>query len=369
MTGLMRLYAWSAALAIGMAATGASAVTCGMVEANGNVLHSLTHANLERHYYTYAPSDLPTDTKYPLVVELHGHGACAEDLVYYTGWNVKADEQKFLLAQPQGVMAQGNIPGWEAGTCCINEMVMPSLKARPDDEGFLRKVVAAVVAANPNVDTKRIYFVGHSNGCMMAQLMAYKASDLVAAVGCMSLYLSPEEGPVDVSKPLAIPTPILTVHGTTDMDIPYKADDKTFPWLVGAMENFGNWAALNGCPSDADAVVTVEGSQEGMDYTISSISGCAGSTEVGHVAVNNTGHLPFYGAGDYSEKEANAGVLPCTVDTTAMAWDFVRRFSSQEAPQMVDIEAAKVDESSAAQRRVGMDVILAVPLLLLAAIR
>ena len=45
---------------------------------------------------------------------------------------------------------------------------------------FLREMVGQVAAVHP-VDANRIYFSGHSNGCMMAQRMLAQASDLVAA--------------------------------------------------------------------------------------------------------------------------------------------------------------------------------------------
>ena len=51
-----------------------------------------------------------------------------------------------------------------------------------------------------------------STGCMMSQRMAFEASDIVAAVGCMAGYLQVPSSP-DV--PGRTPRPILEVHATS----------------------------------------------------------------------------------------------------------------------------------------------------------
>lgn len=61
------------------------------------------------------------------------------------------------------------------------------------DDLFLRTIASYLVQDVPvatdgrvTIDTKRLYWSGHSNGCMMAQAMAMLHSDLVAAVACHS---------------------------------------------------------------------------------------------------------------------------------------------------------------------------------------
>lgn len=61
-----------------------------------------------------------------------------------------------------------------------------------DDVGFLREVLYRVQATNA-VDSSRIYWAGHSNGCAMAQSMADVASDIVTAVGCAALFKVPRD--------------------------------------------------------------------------------------------------------------------------------------------------------------------------------
>jgi poly(3-hydroxybutyrate) depolymerase len=83
-----------------------------------------------------------------------------------------------------------------------------------DDVGFVRKVVeGSISAADHTIDTSRIYFSGHSMGCMMTQRMMIEANDLITAAGCMAGYLSVP------SQPVANNIPFIEVHGTADATV------------------------------------------------------------------------------------------------------------------------------------------------------
>ena len=75
-----------------------------------------------------------------------------------------AEQNNFILVTPQGVEKS-----WNAGRCCGQAR---AAKLNVDDVSFLRMVAADVLAAEPGVDPTRVYFAGHSTGCMMAQRMA-----------------------------------------------------------------------------------------------------------------------------------------------------------------------------------------------------
>ena len=83
-----------------------------------------------------------------------------------------------------------------------------------------------MVAAH-SVDTTRIYVTGHSYGCVMAQRVLAKASDLVAAVACFSgaLTLANDLGvfPLTELSSEYTPRPLMVIHGNTDTVVPYDS--------------------------------------------------------------------------------------------------------------------------------------------------
>lgn len=182
----------------------------------------IDHGGLQRCWYTFAPEGLPSSPA--VVFNMHGHGQCATDLAYM-GWRTLAAEHKFILALPMGT--EDPKADWNAGRCCS-----AASQDNIDDVGFLRRVATSLQSSH-GVDLTRVYFAGHSNGCMMSQRMAYDASDLVAAVSCSSGYLMATPTPgretglvggsfSDISVPSTyVPVPVLTVHGTEDSVVPW----------------------------------------------------------------------------------------------------------------------------------------------------
>merc|ERR1711862_169849 len=86
-----------------------------------------------------------------------------------------------------------------------------------------------------NIDPRRVYFTGHSMGCMQSQVMARDASDIVAAVACFAGYLPRWSGskfPADYK-----PVSVLNIHGTGDTVVPYTS----------AQSSFKTWSVENGC--------------------------------------------------------------------------------------------------------------------------
>ena len=79
-----------------------------------------------------------------------------------------------------------------------------------DDVGFLRALLSDATSRHAAImDTTRLYAVGYSNGCMMAQRFALEASELVAAVGCQSGHLlgAPGNPPTGFN-----PTPVVSLQ-------------------------------------------------------------------------------------------------------------------------------------------------------------
>ena len=282
----------------------ATAQTCGNIEATTQ--HNFTTPDGRgRSYVKYKPLGIATASNYPLVVELHGLGACASDLYSYSGWTLVADQNNFILVTPQGVEKS-----WNAGRCCGQAR---AAKLNVDDVSFLRMVAADVLAAEPGVDPTRVYFAGHSTGCMMAQRMALEASDLVAAVGCHAgmLMVPPSSPAVDsITMPSGYkPVPVMEIQGQQDSVVSYDyATVLRIPYWPGALRNLGWWRQLNGCPTASPTIISYG------SYSIHLHTGCADGSQAALVDIPTAGHYCF-------------ASFPPHVNTTQLAWDFVQQFN------------------------------------------
>ncbi|QEC49883.1 hypothetical protein FSW04_21470 [Baekduia soli] len=167
----------------------------------------------------------------PLVLGLPGSGQTAHDFASYTNYSALADRDGFSVAYPT---ATGARPSWN---------ISGSLPGKPDDVAYLRKVIAAAVAA-ACADPARVGVTGVSNGGGMSARLACDASDLIAAAapvagGYKSL---PDCRP-------ARPVPILEIHGGADHVVPYAGSG---PAGAGAVPAFlAQWRRLDGCAGRA----------------------------------------------------------------------------------------------------------------------
>ena len=192
-----------------------------------------------------------------------------------------------------------------------------------------------MVAAH-SVDTTRIYVTGHSYGCVMAQRVLAKASDLVAAVACFSgaLTLANDLGvfPLTELSSEYTPRPLMAIHGNTDTVVPYDSAS-TFSALspdspyaaLGAEGNLALWGGYNGCPGDAATETPKD------NYTLHEID-CNGVVSA-LVELPGVGHYPLYDVGGVvSGFSFYDGLGTAPFDTTQLAWDFLKAASINDCP-------------------------------------
>ncbi|MGH8369931.1 MAG: alpha/beta hydrolase family esterase, partial [Gammaproteobacteria bacterium] len=162
-----------------------------------------------------------------------------------------------------------------AGTCCGY-----ALEHHMDDVGFILTVVKQVMDKY-QIDPKRIYATGISNGGMMAYTMACEASDLFAAVGIVSGIIT------DPACKPAHPVAVIHFHGSADQNVPIDGGvgskalikDKRPP----VQDSIDFWVKADGC----DAIPHAS-HDPGLD--IRSYSGCRDGTAVTYYIIQDGGH-------------------------------------------------------------------------------
>lgn len=145
-----------------------------------------------------------------------------------------------------------------------------------DDVGRLAALIDAW-RGRPDVDAKRIYVVGHSNGGFMAHRLACELADRIAAVASVG-GAGPSEG--QRCAPAA-PIAVLEVHGDADDIVRYDGgtvfDQGGAARFPSARETLSAWAQRLGCSGTAESgqAVDLDPRLDGAETQVEAFTHCA----------------------------------------------------------------------------------------------
>ncbi len=144
----------------------------------GYLSGKLTVGGYARTVSIYRPSGL--GAKPPLLITLHGTGGTGKYMIQSSNAKDLADQQKVLIASPQArKMTKGDWDNHYKNDVYWETHPNTKLATNPD----LQLLVAIMEEAQKayNVDPKRIYVLGHSNGGFFSVLAAMSLQNRVAA--------------------------------------------------------------------------------------------------------------------------------------------------------------------------------------------
>ncbi|AWN18342.1 prolyl oligopeptidase family serine peptidase [Streptococcus sobrinus] len=154
----------------------------------GNYTNPITHLkeNLTLRYAAYEPKSLAGGEKKPLLIWLHGQGEGGDDLdVTLLGNEVTALAQKDIQNHFRTGKTKGAyVLAVESPTYWMDEGDGTN-GAGSGNSRYTQALMATIkkyVASNPNIDTKRIYLSGGSNGGYMTLNMAVHYPDYFSAL-------------------------------------------------------------------------------------------------------------------------------------------------------------------------------------------
>ncbi|HZR82857.1 MAG TPA: PHB depolymerase family esterase [Candidatus Binatia bacterium] len=272
-----------------------------------------------RAYDLYIPGSYPAasasgDRPVPLVVDLHGFDASKSQQRALSGFAAKADAIGFVVAYPNGRDPDPTDPssnagrGWNAYNCCG-----AAHDAGYDDVGFVRDVVADV-SQRVNVDHRRIYVTGESNGASLTHRLACEAADLFAAAAPFSFDLAlpdAQQGIATCTPSRPITVSIFRGYREGPNVVSAYCPGRFYPTFPGAQEGFADWAAADGCTGTPDEQVwSASGTQvacfpDSANNVTQTYPG-AGGTCAGGVRVQLTswdaGHVTIYPFSDGANK-------------------------------------------------------------------
>ncbi len=239
----------------------------------------------ERPAMVQIPSDYDYNSRYPLVMVLHGRGADGLIQSAYLGLLPRVDSHQFILVYPDGLSIGGRKQWRFAPACCDNEEGENPVSS---DVGYLTGLIEEA-AATYSIDAGRIGLIGHSSGGFMSLTMACEASHLVTSLVNLagSTFVDLER-----CQPAAERVSVLTVHGDADDTVFYQGFEGAYLSAPAVAERY---AMLAGCDTnspmtlaDFDLVASIAGAETSR----TSWPGCLDGTEVEFWTMNNGPHIP-----------------------------------------------------------------------------
>jgi polyhydroxybutyrate depolymerase len=229
----------------------------------------------------------------PLLLVLHGYASTGALAGAYFALQPAADAHGVLLAAPDGLADATSARYWNGTAACCDYYGND-----PDDVGYLVGLIDEI-ASRVEVDPRRVYVLGHSNGGFMAYRTACDAAAQVAAIVSLSGATEYEAADCAPSEPVSV----LEIHGTGDTVVAYAGGfigAEPFPSAVVTAET---WAAYDGCDADptSDADLRDVVLPPGGDTIVERWGGCEGGSGVELWTVQGGLHQPYL-AVDFGEQ-------------------------------------------------------------------
>lgn len=254
-----------------------------------------------RKYLLFVPRSYDPSRPTPLVISLHGAGGWPVQQMEMSGWNRVAEREGFLVVYPSGVERDGP-RFWGAGRG----------SGRAKDVRFISDLIDKLQASY-NIDPKRIYANGLSNGGGMTFVLSCSLSHRIAAVGMVASAQTLSWSWCTDQRAV----PMINFHGTADPVTPYKGGTtwvsaRSFPAIPAWTEN---WARRNRCePKPVQSTVAA-------DVTRLSYTHCADDASVVLYRIEGGGHT---WPGGQPLPEWFVGPTTRTIDASSEMWAFFR---------------------------------------------
>jgi polyhydroxybutyrate depolymerase len=285
---------------------------------------SFIHDSLKRTFNIHIPSSFDKTIQLPLVIALHGRGANGFSMIILThkGFNKMADQDGFIIVYPDGIELN-----WNDGRM-DEEANDRAHRDNIDDVGFISALIDSMIS-DYNINPKRVYVTGISNGAIMSYRLACELSDKITAIapvdGNIPIMLYPECSP---SRPVSV----LAINNTNDPLVPFEGGyiygirKINLGKVLSVNESIEFWVWQNRC--SVIPVVTEEPDIDPEDGTrVTSkqyVNGIEG-TEVILYAVDGGGHT-WPGGVQYLPARV-IGKTCRDFDANEVIWSFFKKHS------------------------------------------
>lgn len=288
-------------------------------------LGSLVHKNIQRTYRIHIPELYKQSVKMPLVIALHGRGGEGESMILLTrkGFNSLAEKDGFLVVYPDGVEKN-----WNDGRM-DEEATDRAHTENIDDVGFISVLIDRMIM-DYNVDPRRVYITGISNGAIMSYRLACELSGKITAI-------APVDGNIPYMlihhcKP-AMPVSVLAINNVSDPLVPFEGGEiwghfhrVKLGRVLSVNESITFWVRINKCsPIPFIEEVPDNDPYDGTTVLKKEFSNGVGGTAVVLYKIDGGGHT-WPGGFQYLPSWI-IGKTCRDIDANEVIWNFFKKHS------------------------------------------
>jgi polyhydroxybutyrate depolymerase len=197
--------------------------------APGDYNWSVNSDGLVRTFLVHIPPNV--EARPALIVVFHGGGGTSLRMANKTHMNKVSDVGNFIAVYPQGVRGE-----WNFG---------PQSRSSANDVAFIRRMLE-YLTAQLNIDQKRIYMAGFSQGGFMTQRLTYEMPEKIAAATIVSS--AEPVGLMQMFGPGHLPLPMIIILGTADPRVKFTGGlDLHGIDLLSGPATVDSWVAADRC--------------------------------------------------------------------------------------------------------------------------
>ena len=284
----------------------------------GETAGEITVGGTQRSYLLYKPPAYDPAVPVPLVMAFHGGHGEGRKMSSHSRLNELAAREGFLVVYPDATGSRH----WNDGRSTTADGA--------DDVSFIRALIVHL-ERKENIDLRRIYATGLSNGGFFTQRLACEMSDIFAAFATVAATMG--EPLPNQCKPTN-PVAILMINGTEDGLVPWQGGKAKKGGRMGkggaitsvdVMVNF--WVEWNSCNHGKTVSKLPERDEEdGTHVERWDFDGCAAGSDVVLLKIVGGGHT-WPGA---PKREGLVGRIVGTtsreINANQIIWEFFEQY-------------------------------------------
>ncbi len=276
----------------------------------GDIKGELEVDNLRRSYLLHIPRTYDSRQPTPLVLAFHGRLGTGKKMEKLTNLSDLANKQGFIVVYPNGVGRS-----WNAGHGT------GKAEAKGVDDVKFTVMLVDSLSQTLNIDRKRVYAAGFSNGATFVHRLACELSGKIAAIAAVAGTIAPKIGRnCHPKRPVAV----LQIHGTADPIVPWEGGlTKGGGFVESVALTIEDWVARDECTAKPE-VADIGGGVIRESY-----SSCRKGTMVILYRVEGGGHT-WPGGYQYLPKKA-IGETNRSWDASQAIWDFFMKHPMNES--------------------------------------
>ena len=175
--------------------------------AQQTIVDSILYDGVHRSYNIYVPAQYSSNTKVPLLINMHRKSGIIVNYMDYGDFRYIADTANFIIVHPQGLNDTLGVSKWNFN---------PMSSDTTDDIGFLDSLIDHI-SLSYNIDSNQVFSTGFSQGGFMSFYLACNLGQKIAGIGAVGGSL------IDtLNCRNNFPMPIIQIHGTSDPIVGYN---------------------------------------------------------------------------------------------------------------------------------------------------